>query len=70
MNGNALRARMVLAGMNAKELCDKTGIGTSAFYRKIAGRTEFTQGEISEISRVLGLTHDELCEIFFAEKVS
>ena len=70
MNENALRARMALAGMSAKEMCDKTGIGTSAFYRKIAGRTEFTQREISAISRVLGLNHDELCEIFFTEKVS
>ncbi len=70
MNVNALKARMAYMGMNAKELCYRTGIGLSAFYRKIAGKTEFTQGEISAISHELSLTHDALCEIFFADKVS
>lgn len=70
MNVNALKARMAYLGVGAKELCEKTGIGVSAFYRKISGKSEFTQGEISAISQALDLTHDTLCEIFFAEKVS
>lgn len=70
MNANALKAQMAFCGVSAKELCERTGMGLSAFYRKISGKTEFTQGEISGISRVLNLTQGQLCAIFFSAEVS
>lgn len=70
MNANALKAKMAFAGLSAKTLCQMCDIGLSAFYRKLTGASEFTQGEISRIAYALHFTHDEICEIFFAEKVS
>lgn len=70
MNANELKARMALAGMSAKALCEKTGINESSFYRKISGKVEFTQGEISRIARELGMTRDDVFTVFFAAEVS
>jgi len=70
MNANALRARMALLGISVKQLCVTTGIGLTAFYRKIAGNSEFTQGEISAISKALELDRNMMCDIFFTDKVA
>lgn len=70
MNANALKAKMAFAGLSAKTLCQMCGIGLSAFYRKLTGASEFTQSEIARIAAALHLTHDEIYEIFFTEKVS
>jgi predicted transcriptional regulator len=70
MNVPALKAKMAFYGVSVKDLCERTGIGLSAFYRKISGKTEFTQGEISGIARTLKLSQEELCDIFFNAEVS
>ena len=70
MNANELKARMVLSGVTVKTLCEKTGINESSFYRKIAGKVEFTQGEIAKIAQALGMTKDDVFAVFFAAEVS
>lgn len=70
MNANALKAQMALAGMTAQVLCEKTGINSSSFYRKMAGKVEFTQGEISAIARELKMSKDTIFAVFFAAEVS
>lgn len=70
MNANELKARMVLAGMNAKGLCERTGMNESSWYRKIGGKVEFTQGEISAIAKALSMTKDDIYAVFFAAEVS
>lgn len=61
---------MAMRGMSARDLCSSAGIGLSGFYRKMRGVNEFTQGEIASISRVLNLSKDDMCGIFFEDKVS
>jgi transcriptional regulator with XRE-family HTH domain len=70
MNANALKAQMALAGMTAQALCERTGINSSSFYRKMAGKVEFTQGEISAIARELNMSKDTIFAVFFAAEVS
>lgn len=70
MNVKKLKAFIVLREMNVKTLCERTGINESSFYRKIAGKVEFTQGEISAIARELEMTKDDVFAIFFAAEVS
>lgn len=70
MNANALKAQMALRGLNVRTLCERAGINESSFYRKIAGKVEFTQGEISAIARELGMSKDDVFAVFFAAEVS
>lgn len=55
-------------GISAEELCKNIGISRSAYYRKRCGKTEFTQGEIVKICKLLDLQTP--MEIFFADMVS
>lgn len=66
MRANELKARMVLAGINAKELCKRIGMNESSWYRKIGGKVEFTQGEIYAIAKALEMTKDDIYAVFFA----
>jgi DNA-binding Xre family transcriptional regulator len=51
MNSNKLKARMVERGINGQTLSREIGISESAFYRKMNGTSEFTQGEIKAIAQ-------------------
>lgn len=55
-------------GYNVERFCRDLGISKSAYYRKIKGVTEFTQGEIQKIVDLLDL--ESPMGIFFKEKVS
>jgi len=70
VNVRALEAALIMAGIKVPELCQAIGISESAFYRKKAGITEFTQGEISAIAKVCRMTPDVMLSIFFADQVS
>lgn len=70
MDGNELLAQIKRKGKTVKGLCEALGIGTSTFYKKLRGLSEFTRREIVGIKHYLNLTDDELRQIFFAEKVS
>lgn len=68
MNKNRLEYEMKDRGVSVDELCAAVEISRSAYYRKISGKSEFTQGEIQKIVDYLGLASP--MGIFFAEKVS
>ena len=68
MNSARLEDEMKAKGVSITELCERIGISRTAFYRKRAGITEFTQGEIQKIVQVLDLKSP--VGIFFDEKVS
>lgn len=63
-----LEYEMKTRGVSVEELCNYVGISRSAYYRKVSGKSEFTQGEIQKIVDYLGLSSP--MGIFFAEKVS
>lgn len=70
MKANLLKAEMVKQGINGKELSATIGISESAFYRKMSGDSQFTQGEISDIAHALQMDRETILDIFFAEEVS
>ena len=63
-----LEYEMKSRGVTVNALCKNVGISKSAFYRKVSGKSEFTQSEIQKIVDLLGLPSPMV--IFFAEKVS
>lgn len=70
MNTFVLKSQMALNGKSQKDMAEQCGITTGTFSKKINGKREFTQGEISAIAQTLKLTREQICDIFFAEKVS
>ena len=70
MNINKLKGRIVESNIPLADILRLTGISESTYYNKMSGRTEFTQKEISGLSKVLCLKQDEIMSIFFDELVS
>lgn len=48
-------------------LARKLGVDTSTIYRKMSGESDFTRAEIQSITQVLGLTANDVQDIFFAQ---
>lgn len=70
MNSNLLKAEMVKHGINGQQLSAQIGISESAFYRKMNGSSEFTQGEIRSIADTLHLDNESIITVFFGTEVS
>ena len=68
MNRFRLEYEMKSRGASVANLCDAVGMSRSAFYRKCAGLSEFTAGEIQKIIDFLDIKTP--MGIFFEEKVS
>ena len=68
MDSGELEIAMKRKGISYEKLSEIIGISRSAFYRKMKGQSEFTQGEIQRIVDALEL--DSPMGIFFATKVS
>lgn len=68
MNKILLEFEMKKKGISISKMCKAIGISKSAYYRKCKGISEFTQGEIMKIVKVLGISSP--IEIFFADLVS
>ena len=75
MNRNELRAAIARKGISIMNFCTQTGIKPTTYHRKMRNPTgpddhvpEFTQGEMSEISRVLQLSKDDIITIFFGNQ--
>lgn len=61
-----LKAKMILKGVTGKRMMDLLNISKPAYYRKINGSSEFRLGEIKLIKKELGLSNDEVWDIFFS----
>ena len=70
MDGKALKAQMILKGKTVDQLCTSLRISRSAWFRKVRGTSEFTQGEISGLRLELGLDDHQTADIFFENNVS
>ena len=66
MNARELKAQMVRKNKSVDQLCTALGISRSAWFRKVGGDSEFTQGEIAAITEALHLSRDEVFSIFFS----
>lgn len=65
VNVNKLKAKMVELGTNVDELSEKIGMDRATFYRRLSadGQT-FLIKEADAISKELGMTREEVNEIF------
>lgn len=70
MNSKELKAQMVRQGKSVDYLCAALGISRSAWFRKVGGESEFTQGEITGLRFELGLDDEQTGIIFFNTEVS
>lgn len=66
MNDKNLKVALIREEVSVPQLCERIGIGTTSYYRKIKGETQFTQGEIAAITEALHLSRDEVFSIFFS----
>lgn len=55
------------SGITVVELCEKTGIPTSTFYRKRSGCVPFDTRDINLICKVLGVTDPVKIKSIFLE---
>lgn len=70
MNSKELKVQMIRKEKTVDQLCAALGISRSAWFRKVSGESEFTQGEISGLRFELELDDEMTGRIFFAEEVS
>lgn len=70
MDSKKLKAEMIMHDASVDDICKAAGFGRSAWFRKISGKSEFTQSEILAISQLLDLGQERTLEIFFADVVS
>ncbi len=68
MNVNKLKAKFVEHGMTQNDVAKSIGIANNSLSRKLAGKSEFTLGEVVRLCRVLEIA--EPTEIFFSQDVS
>lgn len=65
-NVRRLKGKIVEYGINVDILAKEIGINKSTLYRKInSGGENITVSEVKKISKILKLSKDEICEIFF-----
>ena len=70
MNVKELKVQMIRKEKTVDQLCEAAGISRSAWFRKVGGESEFTQGEIIALRRELDLNDQETALIFFSDDVS
>ena len=63
---NALRKKLIDAGLSLRDLARAIGINETTLHRKIKGITDFSRNEMSIIKSKLHLSSDEFESIFFA----
>lgn len=67
LNASVLREKMSAASVTDSELALAAGMSTTTFRGRMSGKTLFTQGEITAITRKLHLNRDDIFCIFFDE---
>ena len=60
MNTKELKAQMVRKEKTVDQLCASLGISRSAWFRKIGGESQFTQGEITGLRKELELSDESV----------
>ena len=70
MNVKELKIQMIRSEKTVDQLCAALGMSRSAWFRKVKGDSEFTQGEIAALRCELDLDDELTGLIFFNKKVS
>lgn len=64
-----LQGKMRAKGFSLVKLADKIGLSTTGLFNKVHNQKEFLVSEVQAIRTALGLSEQEVQEIFFAEDV-
>lgn len=70
MNIPELRASIARTGISNRRLSETLGISEQAFYNKMQGNTEFKGSEIKKMAGILGLSLEDVNNIFFDSTVN
>lgn len=70
MNVKELKAQMIRKDKSIDQLCAALGISRTAWFRKVGGKSQFTQGEILGLRYELELDDHLTSIIFFNKQVS
>ena len=70
MNKLKLKAAMALEDLTADRVCAEVGISTTSWWRKVSGKSQFTQTEICRLRQILKLSPEQTVEIFFDPEMS
>lgn len=70
MNIKELKIQMLRKDKTYEQLYTALGISRSAWFRKIGGKSQFTQGEIAWLRLELELDDEQTGIIFFNKQVS
>ena len=66
--GNLL-GRIRAKGLTQRYVAEKIGVSAVTLNKKLRGHTEFTQGEICDLCRVLAIPDAEIPDYFFTAKL-
>lgn len=69
-NKNLFRAKCVEKGVTLEQVAGIIGVNQSTLYRKMNGKSDFTRNEIQLFRSEMGLSCDDVQNIFFAEKLA
>lgn len=70
INSNKLKAKIIENGYNNQTLAPLIDITAYTLGQKIANKTPFNLGEVSELQKLLKLEENEIIEIFFTNEVA
>lgn len=70
MNYNDLNAEIARCGLSIPQLAERMGVSKKTLYSRMQGKTDFSQGEMAQLAKILKLTDKKIIAIFFALKVS
>lgn len=71
VNVNKLRGKMVECGINMEQMADEIGVDRSTMYRKLnQDGNNISIKEASIMAKKLGLSYDEVNDIFFNFEVA
>lgn len=66
LNAEMLRTKIDESGMKVVAISEKSGMLRETLYNKLKGKGEFTASEITNLSKVLNLSRQEIFDIFLS----
>ncbi len=64
LNTHMLKAKIMENGLTCEQLAQRIGMNSASLSRKMNKRTEFSIGEMQQITQELHLTNEEAVRIF------
>lgn len=66
---NALKVKIIISNLSISDFATKIGMGRTQLWKRMNGVVPFKVSEIKNISKVLNLSPNEICSIFFPNEV-